>query len=1191
MGNFEPENIRNFLLGRLDNEAVWQEIEKRLLDDADFAEEVEIYEEELIDEYLCERLTSAELIAFEQHFLASDEMRERLEFARALNLALVKESPQPRPLLNLKKEKKSFFSFFIPQFLPAPALAALTLIFVAIAGFGVWKLFLTKPQTDEGLTALRRVYGNERPFEARIVGFNHAPLMVTRGGSDASGDTTERDRVELILLDAALKQKDAPSYYALGKFYLAEKNFDKALVQFEKAVALSPSDAPLHSDLGAALLESGKQIAAQDGGRGLELFGRALAYSEKAIEINPQMLEPRFNRALCLQEMLAVNVAKEAWREYLQLDSTSPWADEARQNLERLEQKKSLNKTSRELTNDFLEAFRNNDAEKAWAIQSRNKEMINGKLIPQQLAKLFLEASGAEKAEYLAALRFSAELEASKGDLFFANIADFYSQLSDERHNLLKDAQASVQQGYDLTLAYKIPEARVAFANARQLFEKAGNVEEARLVDYWIAASDYELVEVEKAHNRLLDLTAYCTEKNYLYVCSQSLKWLSLTTSARRELSASIDYGEKSLKLSTQLEDLYHNEKTFAWLAEKYREVGQYRAALSSIRQALVLGSQPEAVPRQKARDAQPAAKIFYSLRRYNEALAFGLEWVLLSQQKPYNPTAERNSTAFLGAILSGQKKFDEASEYVERSLEISATIKDERSRKKSESLSLLQLATIERERGNCNKALTHYNQSVELSASLNFEPHAFEAGKGRLLCILKSDTNETEIRDNFAAVFNLLEENRSKIIEEQNRNSFFDGQQNIYDIASDYEFQRGNFETAFDHAETSRSRSLLDLQKNGVQISFDKNNPEIVFDSNIAQPLKLRELQPLIPRRVQIIQYAVLPDKIIIWLVSRDGFETLSYAVKSNDLQEKVFAYLEAIKKRNDSQNQLSAELNRILFQQLEAKLSEDTEICIIPDKFLFHLPFASLVSNSNGKYLIENYKIFYAPSLNTFINSTQNAQKRMDDNSEKLLSVGNPEFDRQKYRYLADLPAAETEASEIGFFYEKKAVFSGGNATKQKVLNEMAQADVIHFAGHYVANESSPLLSSFLITDDGKEANNLTNFELLRQNLSKPRLIVLSACQTEMEGYFNGEGIIGAGRTLLAAGVPLLVATKWQVESSSSAELMIRFHRLRKEEKLSTVAALRQAQIEMLKGSSETFRQPYFWAGFTALGGYAQF
>jgi len=126
-----------------------------------------------------------------------------------------------------------------------------------------------------------------------------------------------------------------------------------------------------------------------------------------------------------------------------------------------------------------------------------------------------------------------------------------------------------------------------------------------------------------------------------------------------------------------------------------------------------------------------------------------------------------------------------------------------------------------------------------------------------------------------------------------------------------------------------------------------------------------------------------------------------------------------------------------------------------------------------------------------------------------------------------------------------------------------------------------------------DGDEPSNseLSNAELSSLTLSRARLIVLAACRSGVESYYRSEGMAGMSRTMLAAQVPLVVASQWSVDSAGTADLMIRFHELRQRQHLSTTAALRQAQLDLINDPSGKFSSPYYWAAFAVYGGHAEF
>jgi CHAT domain-containing protein len=229
-------------------------------------------------------------------------------------------------------------------------------------------------------------------------------------------------------------------------------------------------------------------------------------------------------------------------------------------------------------------------------------------------------------------------------------------------------------------------------------------------------------------------------------------------------------------------------------------------------------------------------------------------------------------------------------------------------------------------------------------------------------------------------------------------------------------------------------------------------------------------------------------------------------------------------------------------------------------------------------------------------FLISSDRARQKETVQVERLLSVGNPRFDVATFSNLKDLPWAATQASAISAFYRSAEVLLEGNARKSSVKKAIERSEVAHFATHYIPDERSPMLSVLPLAGEGKPAlkesdGMLRTYEFYGMDLSRLRLVVLSGCQTGIERYYKGEGAIGLARAFQMAGIPLVVASLWPVESYPTKELMIAFHKHRKTGGLSTAQALRQAQIDLLKSGSPELRNPYNWAAYTVIGGHAAF
>lgn len=1158
----EQSKLRKYILNDIGDEER-SAIEERLLAEDEYFEEVLIAEENLIQDYADGKLDAADRERFEKCFLSFEENRQKVRFARALRKYVNESGDLP------EAEKKPGFFESLKAFFSAPVSVALTVLVIAgITGFFVWKNFA---DNSEVLVALNKAYKSERPIESRISDFDYAPTKNTRGAEDKT-DKTESELAKTLALQSVSKNPTAENHLALGRVYLTEREFDKAIEQFQKAVKLAPDNAKVHNDLGVALMEKAKQQREKR----FENLNQALQEFENSIKLNNSLLEAYFNKAFCLQLIPATENAKEAWQEYLKRDSTSPWAEEARKNLQSLESQQTKYLSADELEEEFLAAFRTNNNEKAWELLSKNKEIIQEKYLPQKIAMSLVKSDGTKRTELLKALLYAGNIERERiNDSFVTDLGKFYIGNAESANNLLNQAQTATREGYQLCLKADFTQAYSKFQFARNLMNQIGNVWEAKIIEIYLAYCLNELKRIDESLEIVKEIAEFSKANKYKWLECLSLYRFANSQMNLAEYNAAIINFQKSAALAEEIQDAYSSQRSLISLASLYSTLGQKKAGLDYIDKTFRKMENSDTSPRQKWRNYFTCLDLFASVR-LNELSKFVAKETIILAEQIKDPAFLSLSQTQAGIFYTGIENYSEARDLFKNSLANMENLKDKSSQQTLKAYLFLKSANLERKAGNYEKSIEFYSQSRRIKDSPYFQ---YETQKGTLLSQLSLD-NETELEKEIPITIDLLEKNRKEILEEQQKNSFFSNEQTVYDIATEWEFKRGNYEQAFNYAEISNARSLLN---------------HLLKENNI--PLKFQEIRSEIPHNVQILQYTVLEKKVLIWLISKDKFLVKEFNIGSNDLGKKVETYLQLLiekDKNEDSRNrqfQLSRELYDSLIAPVKDFLDPGKEICIIPHKSLFYLPFQTLISPQSDLFISE-YIIFYAPSTNVFILCTKNARQKISS-QETLLSIGNPSFDKKAFSDLQDLPAAETEANNIARFYNTPQILLNDQATKDALQARLKTATVIHFAGHYLVKPEQPLDSGLLLAKSPGDINNgiLTNSELIQENLSSVKLVVLSGCQTGVESYLSGEGLIGLSRTFLIMNAPLVVASQWKVDSDAAAELMENFHRLRRQEQLSTAVALRRAQLEMINSPDGRFKEPYYWAAFATFGGYAEF
>ncbi|MDX2044531.1 MAG: CHAT domain-containing tetratricopeptide repeat protein [Acidobacteriota bacterium] len=167
-------------------------------------------------------------------------------------------------------------------------------------------------------------------------------------------------------------------------------------------------------------------------------------------------------------------------------------------------------------------------------------------------------------------------------------------------------------------------------------------------------------------------------------------------------------------------------------------------------------------------------------------------------------------------------------------------------------------------------------------------------------------------------------------------------------------------------------------------------------------------------------------------------------------------------------------------------------------------------------------------------------------------------------------------------------KAAFDFAANRSAATGDDLSQYRILHFATHGFLNSLNPELSGLvmsLVDEQGKPQNGyLLAPEIYNLKLPATELVVLSACQTGLGKEVRGEGIVGLTRGFMYAGSPRVVVSLWNVNDRATAELMKSFYEAMLAKGQRPAAALRAAQLELLK--QKQWQAPYFWAAFGLQG-----
>ncbi len=374
----------------------------------------------------------------------------------------------------------------------------------------------------------------------------------------------------------------------------------------------------------------------------------------------------------------------------------------------------------------------------------------------------------------------------------------------------------------------------------------------------------------------------------------------------------------------------------------------------------------------------------------------------------------------------------------------------------------------------------------------------------------------------------------------------------------------------------------------------------------------------------------AKMPHTVALYtLVSSDRYRVIvvsgttpvarEYAISQQDLNKKIAAFEQVLRSRHSDPRPAAQELYNILVGPVKADLDlahAETLVWSL-DGALRYVPMAALFDGK--QYLIEKYNTVTITPV-----SIPHLADKPDVSNMTATAMGISK------KYETDLPALKAVIGELNEVVKDPQV-QGANGVlpgtilldsgfTQKAMEDQLSSPhaVVHIASHFVFKPGDDK-QSYLLLADSAEAGKGFHLTVANFNdnpnlaLDNTELLTLSACETGMSGSASdGREVDGLGTTALSKGAKAVISTLWEVDDSSTGALMADFYKrwAQGAGKVEKVAALRQAQLDLLLGKSPTgaprsdgsnrglsvgddekpnpdgFAHPYYWAPFVLMG-----
>ena len=1068
------------------------------------------------------------------------EWQER--FGKTLSSARGARGDTKTPAVQSEKMK---FHWGFPKI--AWAITTSAAILVSILAIAIVRR--SRPSYAEGLLAT--AYSERRTLELRIPGAVQVPLHVTRGPQESSLDkpTALLEAERLIATHLRGHSSNVNWLQARARADLLDGNYDSAIRTAEQALDLAPNSISLLNDLGSAYFERAEsEQSALD-------YGRAFDSLSKSLAKNPDDPIALFNRAVVAERALLYVEAENDWNHYLRIETDPAWQSEARTRLAQVEQKlhehKDQSQKSLDGSDGVEDALSSGQQERINQVDSAADEYLKlavQEWIPELTSGRLLGNKRHDSLEN--ALRLLGDdLRTRHGDSW---LSDFLSestfpQLSQAMESLVRAMRANAAGDHERAIRF----ASVAENEFQRSGSESGHIRAAfetiysnRLAAHGKPCYDQATALIEEAHKR-----------NYMWievqtrleaaVCAVEISKIdeSVMRSQRAlELARSSRYGNLQLRATMFVADL----------------LGDPSKRFNLIREGLLTFWGGRYEPMRG-----------YSLYALTDTSADDLHlwfWDKAAIEEGLRLIETDPDLALRGMeryrLARAQLAVGEMDEARLTSTEAKSLLE------KSASQTLITGASIDLAEAFVIKG--RYQDALELlvSAEPNVSTFTHDIVLAKYFSIraaaLLGEGQNAEAERALGPALQLAQKGLTSISEERDRLSWIQTFEPVYKSLAYLQLHK-DIEGSFRWWESFKGGSVTKI----VQV---EDGPGSLA---VSEP-ELPSLDSWSDDGTLLLSYATFPEGIAVWAYDGKQVHGRWLPVSPSNVESLVRRFYEGCADRNSDASTLllqGSELYDLLIQPAWEWMLGRSRLIVETDNLLESVPFEALV-NKNGKYLSDNYEIEYSPGLSYI---AQNRRPERIGRSSHALVIGQSLADIRDG--LPPLPGALDEAREVAARFDEPLLLLDRNARLSRIVQELPQAEVFHFAGHAIGNRQlSGLLVAASQDDISSRFLDVRNFnsQLLRQS----RLVVLSGCSTA-----NGIGIgfndrESLARNALAAGVPNVVASRWLVDSFATSEWMGLFYEEAVRGERMSLAAKR-ARLSMR--ANQAWSHPFYWATFS--------